>query len=61
MSEQTVDLLADVFPGTEDAPLPRWASGELRALNMDHLIPAADDHRWGPIRDVEERRKERLE
>lgn len=48
MSEHpAADPLAEVFPGTADAPLPRW---ELAPGNTPwpRLLPAWTDQRWAP-------------
>jgi hypothetical protein len=42
------DPLADVFPGTIDAPLPRWASPPAD-LPFPWLLPARSDERWAPL------------
>ena len=50
------DLLADVFPGTEDAPLPRWATVIPAGLSSVQLVPdddgSAEAARWPSIETI---------
>lgn len=41
------DPLADVFPDTLDAPLPRWARPPVDTPSA-WLLPAWTDQRWAP-------------
>lgn len=46
---EPADPLADVFPGTADAPLPQWSpSRRPQDGGMPVLLPGWSDQRWAP-------------
>jgi hypothetical protein len=52
VSAAPADPLADVFPGTADAPLPRWSPSYYPTSTdacAPRLLPDRSDRRWAPL------------
>jgi hypothetical protein len=47
MTHPEPDPLADIFPDTLDAPLPRWSFPPANTARS-WLLPARTDQRWAP-------------